>query len=62
LGKNPDRPGITNELKISDMSPVDANRVILTGENSVIRLSDNDSGISAASRRSGREYYGNEPK
>ena len=25
------------------MSTVDANRVILTGENSVIRLSDNDS-------------------
>ena len=44
------------------MSPVDANRVILTRENSVIRLSDNDSGISAAARRSGREYYGNEPK
>jgi hypothetical protein len=30
-------------LEISDMSTVDAHRVILTGENSVIRLSDNDS-------------------
>jgi hypothetical protein len=30
-------------VEIADMSTVDANRVILTGENSVIRLSNNDS-------------------
>src|SRR6516162_4896799 len=30
-------------LEISDMSTVDANRVVLIGENSVIRLSDHDS-------------------
>jgi len=42
LGESPRVGVVKRNLEIAYMSTVDTNRVILTGENSVIRLSNND--------------------
>jgi len=57
LGKSPG-VGVVKKrtVEIADMSTVDANRVILTGENSVIRLSNNDSDTFTTNATSGASY------